>query len=937
LTEEKSQKIEEEVWSFPKIGSKKQRVWYTPDSVSHPAKMNTLLTRKLITTFTKAGDVVLDPMAGVGTTLVEGMLLGRNVVGVDIEEKFCKLIEGNLENVKKINERSRFKLRLGRAAVVKGDSRQLAQLIQDKMDAVVTSPPYASGGWKADEDPSKPIEREKRRKQLFPMRPPDPGRYSASKENIGNLPHGESVDTVLTSPPYSGSVSKHAGGDKVRERFGGFMGESQLEARKYSEDEANIGNLPDHGKVDVVVTSPPFASTNIAKEFKSEEDLEKFAKEQWVHKHGRSLEATKRFIKKSWQGYPKNAANIANLKQQGEVDAVITSPPFGEANRGSGIAKKGYSGKHGVDTKLHERHDRPLSDDPDNISNLPLGKVDTVLTSPPFARTKGGLTGERNILAKIRKGEKPKRDFGGIQAMPRPCSDDPKNIENLSYEKVDTVITSPPFSEGEHHYNHGLKVLGKNFKGRKAWEKKEHVELSPENVASLKHGQVDTVITSPPFANIAKSREGGISPHMQGLISQLSGIPVEEFAHDVKKLREAVKIAQSKIPFKYSDNPSNIGNLEMGKVDAVLTSPPYAQQVKGSEVDQQKEAKALVEKCKNYSATPGRLASHVRMRSGYSESPDNIGNLPPGNVDAVITSPPYANIHQVPSNSPEWTAYFQQMLKEKGYIEWQGKRYTEAEWRRMNHGRIDGRSPKGLKKDAHYSDNPENIGNLEHESDVDAIITSPPYEATFNVKQHTLSGIARRDPNFRREVGGYGQSEANIGNLRCGESVDAIVTSPPYEGSVNAPNDPERRAERMQRAGLDPKTIVGGKARCGEIDWKYSDSPENIGNEKGETYLQAMLKCYREMYKVLKPNGLCIVVLKNFIRNWKVVDLIGDTIKLCEHVGFRLVKRIRFMLPTESFWRTNYRLQFQKRFGKPLPSDFDSVYKFETVLVFEKT
>jgi hypothetical protein len=28
-------KLEEEVWEFPKVGSKKQRVWYTPESVNY--------------------------------------------------------------------------------------------------------------------------------------------------------------------------------------------------------------------------------------------------------------------------------------------------------------------------------------------------------------------------------------------------------------------------------------------------------------------------------------------------------------------------------------------------------------------------------------------------------------------------------------------------------------------------------------------------------------------------------------------------------------------------------------------------------------------------------------------------------------------------------------------------------------------------------------
>jgi tRNA G10 N-methylase Trm11 len=55
------------------------------------------------------------------------------------------------------------------------------------------------------------------------------------------------------------------------------------------------------------------------------------------------------------------------------IACCITSPPFGEANRGGGIAIKGYEGKHGRGPELHLRCDRPLSDNPDNISNLAFG------------------------------------------------------------------------------------------------------------------------------------------------------------------------------------------------------------------------------------------------------------------------------------------------------------------------------------------------------------------------------------------------------------------------------------------------------------------------------------------------------------------------------------------------------------------------------------
>jgi hypothetical protein len=46
--------------------------------------------------------------------------------------------------------------------------------------------------------------------------------------------------------------------------------------------------------------------------------------------------------------------NIGNISRFG---SIVFSPPFGEANRGSGIAKKGYEGKHGRDVKLKDRCD----------------------------------------------------------------------------------------------------------------------------------------------------------------------------------------------------------------------------------------------------------------------------------------------------------------------------------------------------------------------------------------------------------------------------------------------------------------------------------------------------------------------------------------------------------------------------------------------------
>jgi len=61
----------------------------------------------------------------------------------------------------------------------------------------------------------------------------------------------------------------------------------------------------------------------------------------------------------------------------GSADAVVFSPPYAEANRGGGIAVRGYD-KGDKHDDLHLRHDRPLSDSPDNLSNLDYGSIDAM-------------------------------------------------------------------------------------------------------------------------------------------------------------------------------------------------------------------------------------------------------------------------------------------------------------------------------------------------------------------------------------------------------------------------------------------------------------------------------------------------------------------------------------------------------------------------------
>ena len=57
----------------------------------HPAPFPVELPRRLVRLFSYAGDLVLDPFAGTGTTLIAARELRRHGVGYEISPKFCRL------------------------------------------------------------------------------------------------------------------------------------------------------------------------------------------------------------------------------------------------------------------------------------------------------------------------------------------------------------------------------------------------------------------------------------------------------------------------------------------------------------------------------------------------------------------------------------------------------------------------------------------------------------------------------------------------------------------------------------------------------------------------------------------------------------------------------------------------------------------------------
>lgn len=338
-----------------------------------------------------------------------------------------------------------------------------------------------------------------------------------------------------------------------------------------------------------------------------------------------------------------------------------------------------------------------------------------------------------------------------------------------------------------------------------------------------------------------------------------------------------------------------------GCVDAVVTSPPYAESLEGTS----RHTKGGI---------PARDPKLGQSGTYGTPSKDNIGNLN-YEVDAVITSPPYAQSIHGTGQSREKVI---EILRKKGYDE---------KWIQAHYS-----SPYTIVKiieETGYSDDPSNIGNLKH-GKIDVVVTSPPFADSFKhnrqdrekrlrklievekkaVKKGQKWAMSSREvleKKLAQQDDGYGTSKENIGNLAF--RADAVITSPPY-------HDNKSDWDRKSRASREGESVAYsdevGKDRRNIGNIHYFDDGEPLSKkysksrEGKETYLEAMLTVYREMWKVLKPQGRAIVVVKPFIRNKRVVDLPYHTWLLLKKAGFQLVKLFKLRLKMQSFWRVIY-------------------------------
>ncbi|WP_425413188.1 TRM11 family SAM-dependent methyltransferase [Micromonospora matsumotoense] len=128
------------VWATAQsTGPVQRRGRHVPESVKHPARMLPAIAAHAIAAYTRPGDLVLDPMCGIGTTLVEAVHAGRDAFGIEYEPQWSNIADANIRHAHDQGA-------TGRASVIRGDATRLMSLVPQVLTGqvalVVTSPPY---------------------------------------------------------------------------------------------------------------------------------------------------------------------------------------------------------------------------------------------------------------------------------------------------------------------------------------------------------------------------------------------------------------------------------------------------------------------------------------------------------------------------------------------------------------------------------------------------------------------------------------------------------------------------------------------------------------------------------------------------------------------------------------------------------------------------
>jgi len=258
----------------------------------------------------------------------------------------------------------------------------------------------------------------------------------------------------------------------------------------------------------------------------------------------------------------------------------------------------------------------------------------------------------------------------------------------------------------------------------------------------------------------------------------------------------------------------------IAEADGVVSSPPFHDSldlglVNAAERRQVARA-AGISNAEHIS--PIDMERHkLRNQADYDSTPGQLGAMPAGSHDAVVSSPPYAQA-RIDGHGDEGAS---------------GLRAQDGSYLRGPDGWQQRKAMGGR-----YGDSDGNLANLPAGELADGVVSSPPYAETEITGRRNFASPANpggQDANINTadRQDGYGSTPGNLGALRAGD-WDAAISSPPYAETINqtdGANDAQARVQRKAAAGVDvtQPINVGGPNSVLNQPQNYGSTPGNLG------------------------------------------------------------------------------------------------------------
>lgn len=449
-----------------------------------------------------------------------------------------------------------------------------------------------------------------------------------------------------------------------------------------------------------------------------------------------------------------------------------------------------------------------------------------------------------------------------------------------------------------------------------------------------------------PFGGIGSTGIQGTKEECQCFLVELEPRFVKMAKKNFKIHKRTWKLQGRALPVIVQGDSRRLREV-LGPVlaDVCVSSPPYTEAQTSNEHSQKQKASGYFAKSTNGTLT-GSYAE-VPMTS-----PGQLGSMKSGDVDAIISSPPFQESGATLNVEGHRRQVTADRAKRKG-----AKVYgtSKGQLADMPAGKVDAIINQRRGGECQFAKTAERrlVAKL-RKRDVDlatveaSLGCSKGKSSHQNTSQRSLLQIQAGDtPKKRKGKSAKNDLEhkkAKIQNTTTSggsasgesenESLHSTVTNAPFVDSLDrgfqsTTSKTNRKRGASGTTGMkisgffaEPVThdctqqknsialnverrMSASESKAREPVLRNADdegSTDNIKNaspEKQETFWSASVQILRECHKILRPGGIAVFVCKNFVRKGRLVEFSEQWRSVCEFVGFETVEWVRASLVTE--------------------------------------